>query len=113
MSLFIEKKWSDETGGKSVIEHLDFAGDHNWEKIEIVICGHKNKSTGCSTEVHVDGKYLNDSSHWNVLNGTKTVTYTYQLSGKKVQLLIGGYITNHVVVTGGGADITVRAYYHE
>jgi len=61
-----EKKWSDETGGKSYIEKLNFAGDRDWEKCEVLVHGHKNKSTGCQLYVMVDGEPKNSDS-WFVV----------------------------------------------
>lgn len=104
--------WSDATAGISCIDRLFLDDEHIWEKCEIKVEGNKDKSTGCMVTLIADGDFApGNLPGWTVLNGTESKIYTFEI-GKKVPLVVAGYITNHAIV-GGGAKITLTGFYKQ
>ncbi|MBE6051176.1 MAG: hypothetical protein E7214_11130 [Clostridium sp.] len=109
--LSVSKTWKDETGGISCIENLGFGADHLWRKVQVTLVGKKNSSSGVMVSILADEELISTPG-WKVLEGTETVVYEADIN-KKVPILVPGYITNHALVTGGGVNIKLTAFYRE
>ena len=109
--LSISRTWGDETGGVSCIENLGLEANHTWRKVQITLRGKNNSSTGVMISILANGELVS-TPPWKVLKGTETVVYEADIN-KKVPILIPGYITNHLLVTGGGIDIKLTGFYRK
>lgn len=110
----VTRSWSDSTGGVSIFENLTLPADHIWDNVTVTFTGKQSKSTGINVALIVDGSLENFPGHpnnWIVLQGTESGSVKFPLN-KKAMLVVSGYITNHAL-TGGGADVTMTAYYKE
>ncbi|QHQ61649.1 hypothetical protein Ana3638_13420 [Anaerocolumna sedimenticola] len=102
--------WETDTDNRSSIDNLFLDDNQLWDKCEIYIEGHKDKSTGCLFTLISNGEiHKNGMVDWMELYDTESVTYTFEIK-QKVSLIVAGYISN-ISFSGAGARITLTGYY--
>lgn len=105
----VEMTWGDETAMKSQIKGLHFDGDRQWKKCEVLITGHKNKSTHCDVTISINGKQAEEEEFR--LSGTDSHRMKVLEGIGSEAIDIGGFIENDKTLKGAGADIHVSCYY--
>ncbi|WMJ88974.1 hypothetical protein [Anaerocolumna sp. MB42-C2] len=102
--------WEADTGEKSTIDNFYLDNNQLWEKCEIYIEGHKDRSTGCLLTLLSNGEiHKNGRMDFVELYETESVTYSFEIK-QKVSLIVTGYISN-LLFLEAGAKITLTGYY--